>query len=290
MQQRSAQPGQPQQLGPSQPASPGAGQQWQNQQTADAVSTAVSTAVAGPYQTRNFSVGEAFNWGWLKTFGNFGTIALAALGYLVVGALLYGLFWVIFMALGLGMGSSSTASNDPHDLYAEQSSSALANSLSAGLVITLVLYYVVFLIYTFMVQAGITRGALTIAAGRPLTFGTMFSFQRIGTVIVAAILIAVLVSIGTVACIVPGLIIQFFSIFTIFFIVDKGMGPVAAIKASFAFVNRNVGSLVGLYIGFYIAVILGLLACGIGIIIAIPASILAQTFAYRTLQGQLVAR
>ena len=61
------------------------------------------------------------------------------------------------------------------------------------------------------------------------------------------------------------------------------------IKASVAFVNANLGTLIGFYIASAIAIFVGALLCGIGLLAAIPVVVIAQAYAYRSLQGEPVA-
>lgn len=70
---------------------------------------------------------------------------------------------------------------------------------------------------------------------------------------------------------------------------DENLGGTDAIKASFSFVNKNLGTLIGLFLAEILAIFVGAITCGIGLIVAVPVVIIAQSFAYRTLNGEPVA-
>ena len=111
----------------------------------------------------------------------------------------------------------------------------------------------------------------------PLFFKYLFS----------SILYGLIVVFGLVLLIVPGIIwaIKFF--FYDYFIVDKGVGPIEALKRSSALTkgikwDLFVFSLVLLIINF-----LGALAFVIGLFITIPITMVAQAFVYRKLLSQI---
>jgi uncharacterized membrane protein len=113
--------------------------------------------------------------------------------------------------------------------------------------------------------------------------------DNMGQVILAAIILSVAAAIGFLLCIIPGVIVIFFSQFTNHFILDKGMPATDAIRASFALVNKNLGSTIGLYVGSIIAFLVGAILCGVGLLVAIPVVIIATAYAYRTMNGEAVA-
>jgi uncharacterized membrane protein len=67
------------------------------------------------------------------------------------------------------------------------------------------------------------------------------------------------------------------------------MSAVDGIKASFRLVNKTLATMIGLFIASYIALVLGYLLCGIGLIVAMPVVVIASGFMYPRLQGEPVA-
>jgi uncharacterized membrane protein len=103
--------------------------------------------------------------------------------------------------------------------------------------------------------------------------------------LVAAFLIAVFVTLGMLACIVPGLILYAMYQFTYLFILDKRLDFWPAMQASSELVKKD---LMGFTL-FALALIglnfAGALACGVGVFITMPITVVAVTMAYRDLVG-----
>jgi len=217
------------------------------------------------------SIGEAFNYGWTKFTQNVGGIILGVLAYVVVIGIIVGIFYGILIA-----GAAAADGRNGAGFGAFFGFSGL---LLSGILMLLV---------TFM-QAGIIRASLEISYGRRIEFATFFQFTDFGKVVVAALLVGVLTAVGTALCYVPGIVFAFFAQFTLFFVLDKGLGAVDALKASFSLVNKNLGTVVLLYIGVLVAEFVGYLVCGIGIIVAYPVALLATTYVYRRLLNEPVA-
>jgi len=211
-------------------------------------------------------VGEAFGYGWRKFQANLGPILLAMLAYLAIIALLQ---LVSYFLVG-----GATEAGDRGTLL-----SLLMSAISTF----------IYVVASAVMQAGIARGVLGITHGRRLDVGTMFTFDNIVSVIVAGLIVGVATAIGVLLCVLPGLIVAFYSQFYVWFIVDKQMGAVDAIKASFGLIHRNLGTMVLFFLATVLAYLVGALLCGIGLLVAIPVVYLAQGYTYRRLQGEQVA-
>ena len=228
---------------------------------------------AGP-GTSGFSVGEAFGWGWTKFRENIGplvVVALAILGVLIV----LGVLRVLVVAGGDAAFDPSTGQLDDTALQG----TALFFSVLFGLV-----QFVV----SVIVSAGIVNGALGITQGRPLELGTMFRGFDVWQLAVAAILTSLLTFVGLLACIVGAVVVAFFLSFTTYFIVDEGQSATQAIQSSFRFTKDNAGELVLLFLAIIGANLVGACLCGVGLLITVPVTILAQAYAYRVLRHQPV--
>jgi uncharacterized membrane protein len=151
------------------------------------------------------------------------------------------------------------------------------------------LFSIVSWVVQSLMHAGIVRGASEIAQARKPQIGTMFSTDQLGNVLLAGVILGVLTGIGLVLLVIPGLIVIFYTQFTMFFVVQRGLGAVDAIKASASLVSQNVGTLVGFFFAALLVYVIGLVLCGIGLLVAIPVIILAQTYTYFRLQGEPVA-
>ncbi|KWT67409.1 hypothetical protein APY04_1974 [Hyphomicrobium sulfonivorans] len=99
----------------------------------------------------------------------------------------------------------------------------------------------------------------------------------------AHILTGIAVTLGLMAFIVPGIIIGLGLMFVPYLVVERGLGPVEAIKESWRITKGNKWQLALLMLALLGIVILGLLALGVGVFVALPIAILASVHAYRTL-------
>jgi uncharacterized membrane protein len=226
-----------------------------------------------PAPGQRFNIGDAFSWAWNKFTENAVPLILSFLAYGVVGAAAQ---YLVFALLG----DTSTNDND----------GGFGGSFSAnlGTVGTIVLAIVVF-VYIAFVQAATLYGTLGIADGRTVTIGSFFKPRNFGGVILAALLVGVLTAVGYLLCVIPGLIFSFFTLFTIAFASDHDLSAIEALKASFTTVRANIGSVLVSWLVQGLVVTAGMLACGIGVIVAAPVALLIQTYTYRRLSGGATA-
>ena len=232
---------------------------------------------AGPY-----SPPDAVGYGWNGFKANPGPLLLGTLLLLVVAGVVSGVGNLVFGALFL---DDPTSSFDPEtgDFAFDTGSSFLARWLVNGLVTLLA-----GLVAQFFVAA-LVKGALDIVGGRPVGFGAMFEGWDKGKVVVAALIVAVATGIGTFLCYLPGLVVGFFTSYTMFFVVDRDLPPWEAVKASVSFVANNLGPTLVYYLLAVLVVIAGAILCGVGLLVAIPIAIIGTAYTYRRLHGQQVA-
>jgi uncharacterized membrane protein len=223
----------------------------------------------------DFSVGRAFGWGWAKFRENIGPLALVALA--IVGVLVVlGILRTVFVAGGDAAIDPVTGEVENPGLF------------GTAVLVSVALALVQFVV-SVIISAGIIKGALEITRGRPLELGTMFKGFDIVQLVVAAILTSLLTFVGLLACLVGAVVVAFFLAFTTYFIVDEGQSAVDAIKSSFGFTKEHAGELVLLFLAIIGANIVGACLCGVGLLVTVPVTILAQAYAYQSLRGQSVA-
>ena len=103
--------------------------------------------------------------------------------------------------------------------------------------------------------------------------------------LVASLLIGLFTFLGTLACIIPGLVIAAMYKFTYLFIVDKRMDFWQAMQASHAVVkNDYFGFTMFLILAFLVNVV-GALCLFVGLLVTIPMTFAAITVAYREVVG-----
>jgi uncharacterized membrane protein len=238
---------------------------------------------AGPptgFDQEPYSIGNAFSYGWLKFQQNVGPILIAVLAYVLALAVLS---FIWFTITGLFFGGGSEAQMER--FLAGESS----RFFSFGALVAFGLQSLVGFIGGVIIQAAVTQAALLLTRGQPIEVKTLFSFGNLPQLLLGALIVGVLSGIGTILCYIPGLIVLFFTQFYVHFLLDKGLSALDAIKASFAFVNQHVGTLIGFYLASLVALFVGALLCGIGLLVAFPVVVIAQAYTFRRLLGEPVA-
>jgi uncharacterized membrane protein len=159
----------------------------------------------------------------------------------------------------------------------------------AGLVIQAVLSAVLLVVFQ-IIAAGLIRAALKVTDGGSWEFSEVLRTDKIGKVVVAALIVAAITFVGTLLCYFPGIIAGFMLSYTLYFVVDRDLEPMAAVRASFELTKNNLGNTLVWYIVGAIVAFAGFLACGIGALVSLPVVLLGTAYTYRTLTGGTVVR
>ncbi|MBZ5740499.1 hypothetical protein [Nocardioides mangrovi] len=227
-----------------------------------------------------WNLGDALSYGWKKFQENVGQIIIAAIVLVVAFA--------IVGAIGFGIQALLTSDAECH----VASSGALVCDKGSGFLWRMVVGALVaglLFVVGQIIGAGIIRGALGITEGRKFETAEIFKTDQIGPVVVASLLVGVLTTIGYALCYLPGIAVAFLTSYTLFFVIDKGLSPVDAIKASFDFTTKNLGNTIVWYIVGGLVALAGIIACFIGLVVTIPMVIIGTAFTYKKLSGQEVA-
>ena len=138
--------------------------------------------------------------------------------------------------------------------------------------------------------AALIRGAFDAVDGREVSVGSMFERWDKLQIIVVALIVSVLSTIGFVLCILPGFAVIFLSWFAAYFVVERGDDAVTALKNSFSFTTSNFGTIFVFALLGLLCFILGAIACLVGLLVAYPVVAVGSAYTYRRLQGQPVAQ
>lgn len=225
-----------------------------------------------------FSVGNAFSYGWAKFKDNLGPLVVATLLVFVVTVVAEIVGGIITAAAGGGGFSGDSTGG-----------MMFGGDVSAAGQVTSLLMNLIVMVVGYVVSAGIIRGTLDITEGRKFDIVHAFGQLDYGKVIMTSLLVGVLTMIGLMLFILPGILVAFFTTFALYFVVDNGTAPVESVKASFALVKDNFGDVLVLILASIAAVIVGALACLVGLLVAMPVAAIAWAYAYKTLQGQPVS-
>jgi uncharacterized membrane protein len=154
------------------------------------------------------------------------------------------------------------------------------------IIIGLIVYLIAFVL-NVVVAMGLIKVSLRFSANKKGTFGDLFScFPMFFKYLFGSILYILIVCAGMILLIFPGIIWGIkFGLFP-YFIIDKKLGPIKALKASAKTTMGARWDLLGF--GFVVSIIslLGALCLVVGIFAAIPTTMIATALVYRRLLSQ----
>ena len=102
----------------------------------------------------------------------------------------------------------------------------------------------------------------------------------------ASILVAIVVGLGMLLLVVPGVILGLMFLFTTYIVIDRERGPIEAMKDSNAITRGYKWQLLGLGLLLALINLGGLLALGVGMLVTVPVTLLAFAYAYRVLSSR----
>jgi uncharacterized membrane protein len=230
-----------------------------------------------------YNVGDAFSWAWNKFSKNAAPLIIATIVYALIVGVLYGIFIGLAFALA---PEQKVTSYSPYGGGYEYSYSA---GFGFGSYIVLAFGAIIAMIVGFAIQSAYTSSLLDIADGQQVDIGSFFKPRNLGTVIVAGVIVAVLTGIGYVLCFIPGIIVAFLTMFTVYALLDRNLAPFDAIKASVEITRANVGNAIVAWLISAAIVAVGVAVCYVGVIVAAPVASLFLVYTYRRLSGGQVA-
>ena len=226
-----------------------------------------------------YSIGNALSYGWAKFQANTAQIIMSAL-ILVVG------LGVVAVIGTLVMNALTT---DASCSVKDGSFSCDGGTGFFGRLILQALLSAVLLVVAWIIGAGLVRASLNVTEGRPFLFSDVIKTDKLGSVVVASVIIAVATFVGTLLCYLPGLVVGFATSYTLFFMIDKNMAPVDAIKASVMFVKDNLANTIVWYIVGGLIAAAGFLVCVVGALVSVPVVLIGTAYTYKTLNREPVA-
>lgn len=235
---------------------------------------------AAPASPSDWSVGNALNYGWAKFQANWQPLVLAMLALFVAFAVVIVLYAVVQSAV---IGDVETTINEDGSIETSG-----GGSFVTSLILTAV-FVGVLMIASIVVGAMLVRAALDLTEGKSITTGSILKLPDLGPLVILALIVGGLTLLGTILCYLPGLIVGFMLQFSIHFLLDKGLAPVEAAKASFNLVKDNLGNAIIWYLVASIVGGIGAIACGVGILVTYPIALVGTAYTYKKFTSQAVA-
>jgi hypothetical protein len=206
------------------------------------------------------SVGDAIRFGWTRFKANPWTW----IGAIIIAAVIQGVLNILF-------GNRSVFRVD-----------TFGQSLwTVGWIVGSIVAVVV----GYLINAALVRGALHEVDGQHPSLGSFFRFTNVGNVILASLLVGVLTAIGLILFVIPGLIVAFLSWWTLQFVIDRHDSAVDGVRSSFRTISSQAGPVFRLALALIGINILGAIPLGLGLLITVPLSTIASTYAYRVVSG-----
>jgi uncharacterized membrane protein len=138
---------------------------------------------------------------------------------------------------------------------------------------------------------GLYRASLAVVKGQTPDVAMLFQVEGLGSYIVAAILYGLMVFVGLIFCIIPGIILAIMFMFYGYLIVeDPTLGPTDALKKAQEITKGRLGELFVFGLALFGINLVGALLCGVGLIFTYGITAIAVAYAYRTLNGEPVAQ
>jgi len=217
--------------------------------------------IAGDYQ---FAIGEVISEAWAKTKGVKGTIWLAFLIYIAIG---FGAMFAVGAVLGVSMMAGEEAG-------------------TAGMVLSQLSSQLVSIVVMGPMGAGLFIMALRRSVNAEISAGTVLNyFGKIVPIVLTTILMYVMIILGLILFILPGIYLAVGYYMAIPLVVEKNLGPWEALEASRKAVGKRWFSVFGLFLVLGLIYFAGIFTLGILWIWTLPMTLLAFGILYRNIFG-----
>lgn len=237
-----------------------------NPYAAPTVDPIASPQTAGGNGPRDWTIGHAIGVGWQATKEN--PLPLIG-GFTLVLIINQGIQSIAQRALGLGV----VASNDP--------TAAFAGAMAfMPVAIVLSIYFTI----------GQVRVALAAARGEEFQFAQFFSgFDRLLPGILVSVVVYLGIMVGMLFLIIPGIIIALGWSMVVPLIADSKSGLGEMLSESWNSTKGQRGQIFLFYLACTGVALLGLLALGIGLLVALPVILIAMAEVYMCVTGRRTA-
>ncbi len=216
----------------------------------------VERGVIGDYQ---LSIGQVFSDAWELTKGVKGTFWLAFIVYLLIVMAVGFSLGFVFGVLGMG------------------AQAAVLQSVVMQVAVTLVSY---------PLMAGIMLIGVYRSVGEPISIHLLFNnWSKTVPLFVCYLIMMVLITIGFLLFVLPGIYLTFAYMLAMPLIVEKGLGPWEALEASRKAISKRWFSVFFIFIILMFVMSISAIPLGIGLIWTVPLSVMVMSVMYRNIFG-----
>lgn len=205
-------------------------------------------------EERSIAIGGAIRFGWEQLKKNAPMLILAIVLYLLA----------IFIPLGLSLWASA---NDIQALF--------------------VILYIVYILIALIGSIGLTMMYIKLGRGEEIELSDLYAhWGRVLPYIGTTILYGIIVVVGLILFIIPGVIWAIKYQYAAYLSLDQKLSPVAALNKSGEMTHGLKWDLLGFYVVASLVAYIGIIALGIGIFISGMVAAIAMAFVYNQLLGQ----
>lgn len=154
---------------------------------------------------------------------------------------------------------------------------ALGGLLAAGIGLQVV---------TVLVQVLGARFGLALVDGRSPGARAFWTPRGLGRPVATALLLAVLSAVGTLLFYLPGLAVAVLGQYAVSLSLDRGFGPVAAVRESVRLALRHLGTTVLLLLVVGLLGSVGSMVCLVGLVVTYPVGFATTAWLYRQLDAR----
>lgn len=235
----------------------------------------------GGASERPYSAPDAFSYGWAKFKAKPGDMLVPVLVVVVAIVVLEVIIQVLLRATLLGT----------HDCTRTILGTSVPTTCGPGFVVSLIGAGIAGFFVSIVSQvlgAGLIKNGLNIADGKPASVGEVFAWASKPGVITTAVLVAAITAVGTILCYLPGLVAGFLLNWAMFYVVDKDLAPMDAIKQSVAFATGHLAETLVFYVLGVVAIVIGAILCLVGLLVTAPVLVIGAAYTFRRLNNEPV--
>lgn len=225
--------------------------------------------ITGDYE---FSIGDTLSEAWSKVSGRKMSFFLAGLLYFVATIAISFVLQLVLGILGFGAVNLAGATPDNTGITA-----LIAGALLAPLIISALVYPMV---------GGIMMMGIKSAVDAPINPGMIFQqFGKIVPIFLCYLLMTILIIIGYLLFVIPGIYLTIAYALAIPLIVEKDLGPWQALEASRKAITKRWFTVFFLFLLLGIIMVLAMIPLMIGFIWAAPLMAIVIGVMYRNMFG-----
>jgi len=226
----------------------------------------VEKAIHGEY---SFSIGAVISEAWTKTKGSKWIFNLSFVFYFLVIIIVMTLMEFITVSLV----SSNAMGGDPSQMVSGMMFVPLALQLSANLII-------------LPMVMGLAMMGIKRSVDAPISSGMVFKyFPKMLPLFVTMLLIYIMVIIGFILFVLPGIYLMIAYYMAMPLVAEKGLSPWQAMEASRKAITHRWFSIFGFFITMLLIIVVSALPLGIGMIWTMPMMVIAFAILYRNMFG-----